>query len=150
MPARRPSSPLIWSSAVVAIALPALLWFTGRSWLVDALAAVNGSRSVNVALGFFCTAGWYTIPLVAVIVYRRRDREPPFFWPWWLFVALGALALLTLPTRRSSEYNEGLASRVPGFTDGALAGGVPLIVGGLLLWAGSGWSRLRRSRGRTR
>jgi amino acid transporter len=148
MPARRPSSQLVCSSASAAIALPLLLRLSGRGWLVDALAGMPGSRAVNFTLGFICTGGWYTIPLVAVIVYRRRDRKPPFFWPWWLFLALGALALLTLPTRRSSDYNDGLASRVPGFTDGALAGTIPLLVGGLLLWAASGWSRLRRAQRR--
>lgn len=148
MPAHRPSTRWVWSSAIAAITLPLLLRLTGRGWLVEALAAVPGSRWVNFALGLFCMAGWYTIPLVAVIIYRALGRKPRFFWPWWLFLALGSVALLALPTRRSSDYNKDLAAQVPGFTEGMLGGAVPLLALGLLLWAASVWTRLRRTRRR--
>jgi hypothetical protein len=132
----------------VAVLLPLLLWLTGRVWLVDALDSVNGSgsRPVNFTLGVVCSAGWYTIPLIAVLIYRKQKREPKLYWPWWAFLCLGALALLTIPTRGGSPYNDGLATRVPGFTDGVLAGAIPLLLGGLFLWAGEAWGRLRRRR----
>ncbi len=148
MPAHRPSTRWVWSSAIAAITLPFLLRLTGRGWLVEALAAVPGSRWVNFALGLFCMAGWYTVPWVAVMIYRALGRKPRFFWPWWLFLALGSVALLALPTRRSSDYNEDLAAQVPGFTEGMLGGAVPLLALGVLLWAASVWTRLRRTRRR--
>ena len=139
-----PSDKQVWISAGLTLVLPLLLRLLDRLWVVTLLDALQGSRPVNVAVGAVCSAGWYTIPLAAVFAQRHRNPRPT--WPWWAFLGLGFVTLMTLPTRGDSAYNDALADRVPGFVPGFVAGVVPLLALGLCMAIGSAVARFRRHR----
>jgi hypothetical protein len=133
-----------------------VLRFTDRVWLVDVFDAPGLSESGNFALGFVVGAGWYVFPLIVYLVRKLSLRAGPratrtagatrttrMTRATWatvvvsIFGALGALAIAGFPNRYGGVYNEALDERVPGFSAGILAGSVPLLILGVVIWIGS-------------
>ena len=67
-----------------------------------------------------------------------------------IFAALGAVAIAAFPNRYGGAYNEALDDQVPGFSAGILAGSVPLLIVGLVIWIGSKVLAWRAPRDRER
>jgi hypothetical protein len=129
---------------------------TDRVWLVDLLDAPGLSQTGNVALGCGVAAGWYLFPLIVRLVCKLSGRRTPSgAWETLvlaMFAALGAVAIVALPNRYDSAYNEALGQRVPGFSAGLVVGSVPLLVLGLVIVIGTkvlDWDA-RRDRARRR
>jgi hypothetical protein len=149
----------LWHTWAVPIALivgGVALRITDRLWLVDLFDVPDLAEAGNVALGFVVAASWYVFPLIVRLVVKLSGRRLPSGTGATLvvsiFAALGALAIAALPDRYDSAYNEALDDRVPGFSAGIVAGTVPLLILGLVLWIGSkvlDW-RWRRNRARRR
>jgi hypothetical protein len=134
-----------WLWYVVPIAFVAggaLLWFIDRQWLVDLLDAPDLPSAGNVALGVAVGAGWYVFAIIVFLVRKLSGRTRPStamaVAQLWIFAALGAFAIAAFPNRRGGRaYNDALSDQVPGFSMGLLAGAIPLLVLGLLIWLAS-------------
>ena len=131
----------IWAVPVVILVGGIALRVTDRVWFVDLLDVPGLSERGNVALGFVVGAAWYMFfPPIAYLVGRISARGRPSAITGALmlsmFAALGALAIVAFPNRYESAYNEALDGQVPGFSAGIVAGTVPLLTLGLVIWIG--------------
>jgi hypothetical protein len=130
-----------WAIPIAIVVGGVALRFTDRLWLVDLLDRPGLSETGNFALGFVVAAAWYVFPLIVRLVRKLSGRrDPPGISATILvsiFAALGAVAITAFPNRYGGAYNEALDDQVPGFSAGIIAGTVPLLILGLLIWIGS-------------
>ena len=143
-----------WAIPIAIVVGGVALRFTDRLWLVDLFDVPGLSGTGNFAFGFVVAAGWYVFPLIVGLVRKLSG--------WWspsatratvvlsIFAALGAVAIAAFPDRYGGAYNEALDDQVPGFSAGILAGSVPLLIVGLVIWIGSKVLAWRAPRDRER
>jgi hypothetical protein len=130
-----------WAIPIAIVVVGVALRFTDRLWLVDALDVPGRSETGNFVIGFVVGAAWYVFPLILLLVRRLSGRRSPraagATVVLSIFAALGAVAIAALPNRYGGAYNEALDDQVPGFSAGILAGSVPLLIFGLVIWISS-------------
>jgi hypothetical protein len=130
-----------WAIPIAIVVGGVALRFTDRRWLVDLLDVPGLSETGNFALGFVVGAGWYVFPLIVRLVGKLSGRRSPraarATVVLSIFAALGAVAIAAFPNRYRGAYNEALDDQVPGFSAGILAGSIPLLILGLVIWIGS-------------
>ena len=132
----------IWAIPIVIVVGGVALRFTDRLWLVDVFDVPGLSGTGNFALGFVVAAGWYVFPLIVApgpqpLWTARAASATRATVVLSIFAALGAVAIAALPNRYGGAYNEALDDQVPGFSAGILAGSVPLLILGVVIWIGS-------------
>ena len=125
------------------------LRFTDRLWLVDLFDVPNFSEAGNFALGVVVAAAWYVFPLIVGLVRKLTGRRIPSGFRGTvvvsIFAALGALVIAAMPNRYGGAYNDALDDQVPGFSAGLIAGTIPLLILGLVIWIGTKVLKLSRS-----